>query len=218
MNAGPNNRYTVSGVLVHNCGYQGSVGAMRQMDFSGALTENDYKRIVRLWRAKSPRIVSMWYALEEAAVKAVRTGKPQATHGITFYTRGGFLFCRLPSGRDLAYPKPRLFEGKFGNDQIAFKTYSQGRWREDDTYGGKLAENITQAVARDLLVHAMENLEAAGYKIVLHVHDEVVIEAPDTDPDATMSEIDRIMGTGPSWSEGLPLGADGYTCEFYLKD
>ena len=125
------------------------------------------------------------------------------------------MFIRLPSGRRLAYVKPKLGENRFGGTSITHEGITTGRkWGQLETYGGKLTENIVQAVARDLLTYAMHQVDRAGHRIVMHVHDEIVVETAT----ATVDEICELMATAPDWAEGLPLAADGYACDFYQKD
>ncbi|NCU33241.1 MAG: hypothetical protein EOM23_10000, partial [Candidatus Moranbacteria bacterium] len=173
-------RFTVSGRLVHNCGYGGSVGALKAMGaLESGMTEEELKPLVDAWRQSNPNIVSFWWDVDEAVKQAVRNKTATSTHGIRFSYESGFLFIALPSGRRLAYVKPRIGTNMFGSDCVTYEGVgATKKWERIDTFGGKLVENCIQAISRDLLCHAMQQLEAAGCRIVMHIHDEVVIEAP----------------------------------------
>ena len=213
QNAGRHHRFTVSGKLVHNCGYGGSVGAMKAMGGSG-MSDAELKQIVTDWRTASPHIVQLWWDVENAAIKAVRDKTETETHGIHFSYESGFLFIRLLSGRRLAYVKPRIGENRFGGDSITYEGIGTGRkWERLETYSGKLVENIVQATARDLLFYSMQTL--SQYFIVGHIHDEMIIECP---KDTKLDEICQQMARTPDWAKGLLLRADGYECSFYKKD
>lgn len=198
-------------------GYGGSVGALTAM---GALDmgvpEAELAPLVRSWRSANPRITKLWWDVDAAAMKAVRSRTTTASHGICFEYAGDYLFIRLPSGRRLAYREPDITKNRFGNDSVSYSGSGESKkWMRVESYGPKFVENIVQATARDLLVEAMQRLERAGYEIVMHVHDEVVIEAL---PNSDLSRICAIMGETPAWAAGLPLRADGYACDFYQKD
>lgn len=201
-------------------GYQGGVGALKQMgaDKMG-LDEKELADIVSKWRTASPKIVRFWWDVEAAAKEAIeKRTAVQIQHGIAFQFEAGMLFIRLPSGRRIAYAKPRLEENKMGRTSITYLGVDQTNksWCRQETYGGKLVENIVQATARDCLAEAMLKLDEAGYKILMHVHDEVVIEA---DPDeSTLDKVIAIMSENVSWNRGLKLDADGYTTPYYRKD
>jgi DNA polymerase len=214
-NAGSHHRFTVSGKLVHNCGYGGSVGALKAMGaLDSGMSENELKPLVDAWRTSNPRIVQLWWDVDKAAMKAVRDKTTTTTHGIRFSYERGFLFITLPSGRRLAYIKPRIGTNKFGGASITYEGVGgTKKWERLETYGAKLVENFCQSISRDLLSYSMRNLKA--HRICMHIHDEVVIEAP-TDQDLT--EIEKIMAITPSWAKGLPLNADGYETTFYKKD
>lgn len=217
-NAGPNHRYTVSGRLVHNCGYQGAVGALTKMGaLEMGLAKSELGPIVDAWRAANPRIVQYWREVEKAARQAIQTRTPMRLRNVKFSVRSGIMFITLPSGRKLAYVKPELGENQYGMPCINYWGMNQGRWQKQETYGGKLVENIVQATARDLLAEAITRIEQAGHQIVMHVHDEVVIDEP-ADTPTTVADICRLMTTAPDWAKGLPLDADGYECGFYKKD
>ncbi|NCB66449.1 MAG: hypothetical protein EOM48_09815, partial [Bacilli bacterium] len=217
LNAGSHHRFTVSGVLVHNCGYGGSVGALKAMGaLESGMTEEELKPLVDAWRKSNPNIVRFWWAVDEAVKEAVRNKTTSGTHGIRFSYESGFLFIALPSGRRLSYVKPRIGTNTFGGDCVTYEGVgATKKWERIDTFGGKLVENVTQAISRDLLCHAMQQLEAAGCRIVMHIHDEVVIEAP---KGMEVDEVGRIMSIVPSWAGGLILDAAGYETEFYMKD
>lgn len=213
QNAGRHHRFTVSGKLVHNCGYGGSVGAMKAMGGSG-MSDAELKQIVTDWRTASPHIVQLWWDVENAAIKAVRDKTETETHGIHFSYESGFLFIKLLSGRRLAYVKPRIGENRFGGDSITYEGIGTGRkWERLETYSGKLVENIVQATARDLLFYSMQTL--SQYFIVGHIHDEMIIECS---KDTKLDEICQQMARTPDWAKGLLLRADGYECSFYKKD
>ena len=201
-------------------GYQGGVGALMQMgaDKMG-LDEKELADIVSKWRKASPKIVQFWWDAEAAAKTAIeKRMSVQIQHGIAFQFEAGMLFIRLPSGRRIAYAKPRLEENKMGRTSITYLGVNQTNksWCRLETYGGKLVENIVQATARDCLAEAMLKLDEAGYKILMHVHDEVIIES---DPaDGELEKVIKIMSENVSWNRGLKLDADGYTTPYYRKD
>lgn len=201
-------------------GYQGAVPALKKMgaDKMG-LDEKELADIVAKWRKASPKIVQFWWDVEAAVKEAIsKRTSVQYKHGIAFQFEAGMLFIRLPSGRRLAYAKPRLEDNSMGRTSITYLGVNQNNksWCRLETYGGKLVENIVQATARDCLAEAMLKLDAAGYKILMHVHDEVVIEA---DPDeSTLAKVIAIMSENVSWNRGLKLDADGYSTPYYRKD
>lgn len=197
-------------------GYQGSVGAMISMGaLDMGLKEEELKPLVDAWRSSNLAIKKFWFDCERAAIEALRTKTPvKLQHGLTFYYQSGFLFIRLPSGRKLAYVRPKLEEDKkFGKMGITYEGVHEGKWTRLRTYGGKLVENIVQAIARDCLAIALHRLK--DYDIVMHVHDEIVIEATD---EISVNEIDEIMSQPIEWAPGLPLGADGFETIYYRKD
>ena len=198
-------------------GFGGSVGALKAMGaLDMGLAEHELMPLVDAWRQANPRIVKFWWDVDRAAMDAVRNRCSSATHGITFSCQSGMLFITLPSSRRLAYVKPRIGENQFGGQCITYEGVGgTKKWERLDSYGPKFVENIVQATARDILAEAMLRLNAAGYRIVMHVHDEVVIEAPET---ARLADVCAIMGQTPSWAEGLLLRADGYVTDFYKKD
>ena len=195
------------------CGYGGSVGAMKAMG-GAEMSDKELKQIVTDWRQASPNIVQLWWDVESAAIKAVSNKTMTETHGIHFSYESGFLFIELPSGRRLAYVKPRIEENRFGGDSITYGGIGANKkWQRLETYSGKLVENIVQAIARDLLFHAMKTLSHCF--IVAHIHDEVILECR---PDVSLDVICEQMARVPDWAKGLLLRADGYECEFYKKD
>ena len=206
-------------IAVLACGYSGSVGALKAMGaLRMGLSEDELKPIVDAWRAANPNIVWLWQEVEEAAIQAIATRRSVRLRNLTFTLESGILFVTLPSGRRLAYVKPGLGENRFGGTSITYWGIITGRkWGCLETYGGKLVENIVQAVARDLLVAGMKNISADGHQIVMHVHDEVVIDEP-ANSGFTVEDACQLMSTLPEWAAGLPLNADGYECAYYRKD
>lgn len=200
------------------CGYQGGPGALIQMGaLEAGIPEEDLPGIVKSWRRANPHIVRYWYAVETAAISALEGQKTTLPHGVKVFCEGGYLFIQLPSGRRLAYFKPELrHDPKFDKMGLTYMGVEKGQWARRKTYGGMLAENITQATARDCLRDAMLALDAAGYPIVFTVHDEVVIDAPQGR--GSLEDVQRIMGQPLSWAPDLPLRADGFICNFYQKD
>lgn len=196
-------------------GYGGSVGALTAMGaIEMGLSEDELKPLVASWREANPHIVKLWNDVGRAAVKAVKEKGYAETHGLVFTYEKGFLFVRLPSGHRLAYVKPKNEKDEFGRENITYEGTGQTKkWERIRTFGGKQVENIVQAIARDILCFAMKNL--SDYRIVMHIHDEVVIEAP---PSVSVKEITEKMSITPPWAEGLVLNADGYECGFYRKD
>ncbi|NCC78841.1 MAG: hypothetical protein EOM07_04475 [Clostridia bacterium] len=200
------------------CGYGGGVGALKSM---GALEmgveENELQGLIDNWRRANPHIVNFWWEVDKMAIKAVKERTPTRTHGIIFTYKSGMLFVTLPSGRDLVYVKPKLMLNKFGREGLTYEGIgTTKKWERIETYGPKIVENIVQAASRDLLAEAMLRLDKAGFAIVAHVHDEVICEVPMGE--SGVEEVCSIMSESPKWSEGLPLDADGYECDFYQKD
>ena len=213
-NAGPHHRFTVSGHLVHNCGYGGGVGALKAM--GAKMPEEEMQPLVDAWRAANPHIVQFWYALGNAASEVIEKHNSVRVGKVKVYWRDNRLLIRLPSGRDLCYLSPRFVTNRFGSRGIGYLSASaSGKMELQETFGGKIVENCTQSIARDLLAHAMQNLEAAGYPIVFHVHDEAVMEVPIGQ--GSVEEACRIMAIPPKWAQNLPLRADGEEMEFYRK-
>ena len=200
-------------------GYGGGVSALKRMGADKlGLTDAELEEIKQSWRKASPRIVRLWSDFESAALEAVRERSTVSLqHGIKLECRSGILFIRLPSGRSLAYAKPRIeYEESFDREGLTYYGRDVGGWGKQRTYGGRLVENSIQAIARDCLAVAMTRLEAAGYPIVMHIHDEVVIETPRSAD--CLTDVCEIMSKPINWAPGLVLTADGYTTDYYKKD
>lgn len=199
-------------------GYGGSVGAMTAMGaLKMGLSEEELPSLVTTWRNANPHITQFWWAVDEAAVKAVRDKKPSRVGRVAFEYTSGILFVTLPSGRKLSYVKPKMGVNKFGREGITYEGIGESKkWMRLETYGPKLVENIVQATSRDILAEAMLRLEKAGFDIVCHVHDEVVLEVPNGI--SSVEEINEIMAMNPEWTDGLPLSAAGFESPFYKKD
>ena len=212
-------------------GYGGSIGALQAMGSREMnIPDEELKPLVDGWRKANPRIVQFWRSVGDAAMKTVRERTTVRAGKVTFCCKDGVLFAKLPSGRTLAYIAPRLETGRFGSAVITYQSYDKTekaadeeeeapvtrRWQREETYGPKIVENLTQAIARDLLCAAMMNLEAAGYRICMHIHDECVIETPIGQ--GSLEEACCLMAIAPDWAEGLPLRADGEDdLSFYRK-
>lgn len=199
-------------------GYGGSVGALTSMGaLDMGLAEEELSPLVSTWRNANPHITQFWWDVDAAAIKTVTEKKETRVGRITFFYQSGILFAMLPSGRKLAYVKPRMAVNKFGRNGLTYEGISEsGKWGRIETYGPKLVENIVQGTARDLLAEAMLRLKKRGYQIVMHIHDEAVMEVPDGM--GSVREVCSIMAEQPEWAVGLPLRADGYECAFYKKD
>lgn len=199
-------------------GYGGSTGAMTAMGaLKMGLSEEELPSLVTTWRNANPHITQLWWAVDEAAVKAVRDKKPSRVGRVAFEYSSGILFVTLPSGRKLSYVKPKMGVNKFGREGITYEGIGESKkWMRLETYGPKLVENIVQATSRDILAEAMLRLENAGFDIVCHVHDEVVLEVPNGT--SSIEEINEIMAVNPVWADGLPLSAAGFESPFYKKD
>jgi DNA polymerase len=198
-------------------GYGGATGALEAMGaLNMGLTTDELPGLVKAWRKANPKITDLWWSVGAAAIEAVQTRQATETNGITYSKEAGFLFARLPSGRRIAYARPRIEPDRFGRDGLVFEGTEQGKnqWGRIETYGPKLVENLVQAISRDLLANGLKNLTAAGYNVVFHVHDEAVIEADG----GNLKEVEQLMADAPAWAEGLPLRADGYVCAFYRKE
>lgn len=206
-------------IAVLACGYNGSVGALKAMGaLKMGLAEDELQLIVDAWREANPHIVQLWREVDDAATRVISTGRPVTLRNLVFEKKSGMLFITLSSGRRLAYVKPGIGVNRFGGTAITY--WGQGvarKWQKLETYGGKLVENIVQATARDLLAEAITRIESAGHRIVMHVHDEVVIDEP-INSDITVADICALMNELPEWAEGLPIDATGYECDFYQKD
>ena len=199
-------------------GYGGAVGALTAMGaLEMGLAEEELPPLVRQWREANPHIIRLWAQVEDAAMTAVREKARVRLGRLTFHCRSGMLFITLPSGRKLCYVKPRIQTNRFGGDGLTYEGVGEGKkWTRIETFGGKLTENIVQATARDLLAEAMLRLRDAGLEIVMHVHDEAVLEVPIGH--SGVDEVCALMAEAPAWADGLPLRADGYECRFYQKD
>ena len=196
-------------------GYGGSVGALKAMGaLDMGLTEEELPPLVDAWRQSNPHIVKFWWDVDKAAMESVRYKRTNSTHGIAFSYRSGILFITLPSGRRLAYVKPRIGENKFGGSCITYEGIGgTKKWERLDSYGPKFVENIVQATSRDILCYAMQTLRRCD--IVMHIHDELVIEA---DRQMSLFAVCEQMSRTPPWASGLQLRADGYETDFYKKD
>lgn len=221
----PNYSYRQRGkVATLALGYQGGVGAMRRMDVSGALKDlpdEEIQDMVNRWREQNPNIVQLWRTMEHAAKFVINSKRGcLAIPGVTFRMEASttcpfpFMTMSLPSGRKLYYANPSV-----GDDgHIHYMEQTDRGWQDSETYGGKLTENLTQAIGRDCLEFALDNLKAAGFKVVFHIHDEVVIERQTNDPEADLYEVRRIMSQPAPWAKGLPLNAEGWVGDFFTKD
>lgn len=202
-------------------GYGGGQGALINMGaLKMGLTEEELPEIVQRWRGSNRRIYDFWYKVQRAAQEAIQHGVITSLEkGITFSRDTEFLIVTLPSGRSLYYNHPVIEKNEMGRDEIYYYGLNQTnkKWTRISTWGGKLVENIVQAVARDLLANAILNLYRHGYKINFHIHDEVILEIPDEDTEKTLDDAIRLMCDLPSWAEGLPLNADGFDHALYYK-
>ena len=198
-----------------SCGYGGSVGALKAMGaLEAGMTEEELQPLVDSWREANPNIVRFWWDVDRAVKDCIRQRVPTETHGLRFDYRSAMLFITLPSGRKLAYVKPRIGENQFGGESVTYMGVSgTKKWERLESYGPKFVENIVQGTARDILCYAMQTLKNCS--IVAHVHDEIIIEA---DRRMSVEAVCEQMGRTPPWAKGLKLRADGYECEFYQKD
>ena len=196
-------------------GYGGSVGALKSMGaLEMGLAEEELQPLVDAWRTSNPNIVQLWWDVDNAVKTTVRQRLDTETHGIRFRYRSGMLFIILPSGRQLCYVKPKMGTNKFGGESVTYEGVgSTKKWERIESYGPKFVENIVQAISRDVLCYAMQTLRCCS--IVMHIHDELVIEA---DPRMSLDVLCEQMGRTPPWAKGLKLRADGYTTPFYKKD
>ncbi|MCD4557190.1 DNA polymerase [Schaalia sp. lx-100] len=203
-------------VAVLACGYGGGDGALKAMGASDmGLSEREIHDLVVAWRVANPRIVQFWYDIDKAAKATIMSGRTMIVGKIEIGVTNGILYIQLPSGRRLAYPAPSIGVNRFGGESITHMGLDFARrWTRVETYGGKLVENITQAVARDLLADAIMRLEKAGYAVVGHVHDEVIVEASKGND---LDEMNQIMSKPPSWARGLPLASEGFESAYYKK-
>ena len=198
-----------------SCGYGGSVGALKAMGaLDAGMTEEELQPLVDSWRAANPNIVRFWWDVDRAVKECVKMRIPTETHGLRFDYRSAMLFITLPSGRRLAYVKPRIGENQFGGESVTYMGVGgTKKWERLESYGPKFVENIVQGTARDILCYAIQTLKNCA--IVAHVHDEIIIEA---DRRMSVEAVCEQMGRTPPWAKGLKLRADGYECEFYQKD
>lgn len=207
-------------------GYQGGVNALKAMGaLDMGLTEEELPNIVELWRQASPKIKELWYTVEKAAVYTVTTGNPMTLdHGITFrlevdpFYGYRYMTIELPSGRKLFYPDPHIKLNNFDKEAVHFKTQLNNAWVTESTYGGKLVENITQAVARDCLALTLMRLSKNGLPAIMHIHDEAVIEVPKDEADEYLDIVEKTFALPIPWAEGLVLTAAGFTNDYYMKD
>ena len=211
----PNYEYRQKGKQATlSCGYGGGVGALKAM--GAKMPEEEMQPLVDAWRAANPNIVAFWSALDRAARRVIQKQETAHVGKVTLYWQDDKMLIRLPSGRNLCYQSPHFTENRFGSDAIGYYAPNAGgQMVEQETFGGKLAENATQAIARDILAHAMLNLESAGYPIVFHVHDEAIMEGPVGK--GSLEEACRIMAIPPDWAKDLPLRADGDEMLYYQK-
>ena len=221
----PNYSYRQRGkVATLALGYQGGVGAMRRMDVSGALKDlpdEEIQDMVNRWREQNPNIVQLWRTMEHAAKFVINSKRGcLAIPGVTFRMEASttcpfpFLTMSLPSGRKLYYANPRVSD----DGHIHYMEQTDRGWQDSETYGGKLTENLTQAIGRDCLEFALDNLKAAGFKVVFHIHDEVVIERQTSNPEVDLARVREIMSQPAPWAKGLPLNAEGWVGGFFTKD
>ena len=212
----PNYEYRQKGKQATlSCGYGGGVGALKAM--GAKMPEEEMQPLVDAWRAANPNIVAFWNTLDRAARTVIRRETSVQVGKVTLYWQGDKMFMRLPSGRNLCYQSPHFTENRFGSDAIGYYApNAAGQMVVQETFGGKLAENATQAIARDILAHALLTLEKNGYPVIFHVHDEAVIEKPTGQ--GSLEEACRLMAIAPDWAKDLPLRADGYECMYYRKD
>ena len=198
------------------CGYQGALGALKAMGgIEMGLSEDELQSIVDSWREANPNIVSLWWDIDSVVKRAVKTRSKEEYKSLVISYEKGILFIQLPSKRRLAYPKAKIGMNRFCGESIVYEGIVVGnKWDKIESYGGKFVENIVQAIARDILAEAMMRLEKKGLNIVMHIHDEVVIESDSS----SIEEINEIMSIVPSWAPGLILDADGFESEFYKKD
>ena len=196
-------------------GYGGSIGALRAMGaLKMGLRDDELRMLVDAWRSTNKNITKLWWDVDKAVKSSIRNKTVEETHGIRFEYKSAMLFIELPSGRRLAYVKPRIEINQFGTESVTYEGISGSKkWEQLESYGPKFVENIVQATARDILCFAMRTL--SDYDVTMHIHDELVIEA---EPNVSLEKICKLMGKTPPWAEGLILRADGYVCDFYMKD
>lgn len=216
---GINGEYRKTGKVAElACGYGGSVGALKAFGaVQMGIKEEELQGIIDRWRNANPRIVKMWWDIDKAIKRVIRTKNTIKCYGLEIYYARAILFIKLPSGRSLAYCKPRISVNQYGSECVKYEGITTGhKWDLIESYGPKFVENIVQATARDILCEAMQRLTDKGFKIVMHVHDECVLEIPNGV--SSIQEICDIMGESPEWCKDLNLKADGYECNFYKKE
>ena len=205
-------------------GYQGSVGALKAMGATNmGIEEDELPELVDRWRRANPNIVKLWYKFGDMALNVMLDSKPRSHRNVTFYKRAdlesglSFLAVKLPSGRSLHYPFPEVRNNKFGRPAVHYMEWNTGQWRESSTYGGKLTENIVQAIARDCLSVNLRRIKTKCPEVdlLMHIHDEVVLDAPS---DFTVDDINKVLAEPISWADGLILTADGFESDYYMKD
>ena len=203
-------------IATQACGYQGALGALKAMGgIEMGLSEDELQSIVDSWREANPNIVSLWWDIDSVVKRVVKTRSKEEYKNLVISYEKGILFIELPSKRRLAYPKAKIGMNRFGGESVVYEGVVVGnKWDKIESYGGKFVENIVQAIARDILAEAMMRLEKKGFNIVMHIHDEVVIESDSS----SVEEINEIMSIVPCWATGLILDADGFESEFYKKD
>ena len=226
INCGPNHRFAVltnRGVMIaHNSAYQGGLGAWKAFGADKFMTDEEIQLNVKKWRADSPMIVKLWYGLESAAMDAVRNPGVEFTYRmITYICKDNKLFCILPSDRAMTYHEPLITQkmmpwGKW-KPSLSYMGWKDNNWKRIDTFGGRLAENVTQAVARDIFTFALVNIEKAGYPIVLHTHDQITSEVPIGH--GSIEEFEKVMSQRPAWCSDWPIrAAGGWRGKRYRKD
>lgn len=200
-------------------GYGGAGGAIRAFDKACSIPDEELPKIVSDWRKASPHITKLWWDVDKAAKKAIHERTTVTLHhGIKFIYDPGVLFIELPSGRRLSYIRPKIEPGPYDKDIITYEGMQQTsrQWTRLETYGPKLVENIVQAFARDCLAETMFNVKEAGFNIVMHVHDELILDVPKGE--SSVEEVCELFSKPISWAPGIPLTADGYECDYYQKD
>ena len=207
------------------CSYGGGVAALTAMDFNHEIPDDMKPGLVKQWRAANPHIVAFWSKLERACIDTIKSGTSHTINGRIrshLVSSGGitYLQLELPNKRSIYYCEPHMTVNRFGNESIGFygKNQITGKWEKQETYAGKLAENITQSVARDLLAESIERLEANGFEILFHIHDEVVIDYGGGDADEALEKVYALMSEVPKWAKGLPMAADGWVGTYFKKD
>lgn len=207
------------------CSYGGGVAALTAMDFNHEIPDDMKPGLVKQWRAANPHIVAFWSKLERACIDTIKSGTSHTINGRIrshLVSSGGitYLQLELPNKRAIYYCEPHMTVNRFGNESIGFygKNQVTGKWGKQETYGGKLAENVTQSVARDLLAESIERLEANGFEILFHIHDEVVIDYGGGNADEALEKVYALMSEVPKWAKGLPMAADGWVGAYFKKD